>query len=114
MSDVLLSLVIFVGFASSPFIGESALKVHLAEASAQSITNNDGNFIINGVAIESSNKLGLVQHLEKAVGDNTDPHIIIRADNNTKYQNIVTATDTAQQLDYTQLTMVTKEVIRSK
>ena len=42
-------------------------------------------------------------------GDNVDPHIIISADANAEYQNIVTAMDTSQQLGYTRLTLATRQ-----
>ncbi|OUR71959.1 biopolymer transporter ExbD, partial [Methylophaga sp. 41_12_T18] len=52
--------------------------------------------------------------LKRIAGENDDPHIIISADANAEYQNIVTAMDTAQQLGYTRLTLATRQKMTEK
>lgn len=118
MIDVVFLLLLFF-MVSTSFIRESSLKVDLPEATGQTlvaqekavdiIINADGEFIINGVTLNNPSRQQLSAHLKQVVGDNEDPHIIISADANTEYQNIVTAMDTAQQLGYTRLTLATRQ-----
>ncbi len=118
MIDVVFLLLLFF-MVSTSFIRESSLKVDLPEATGQSmieqetpidiIINADGQFLINGITLENPSPEQLSAHLQQAVGINDDPHIIISADSNAEYQNIVTAMDTAQQLGYTRLTLATRQ-----
>ncbi|NQZ53400.1 MAG: biopolymer transporter ExbD [Piscirickettsiaceae bacterium] len=118
MIDVVFLLLLFF-MVSTSFIRESSLKVDLPEATGQSlvaqekavdiIINADGEFIINNVTLDNPSHEQLSAHLKQVVGDNEDPHIIISADANAEYQNIVTAMDTAQQLGYTRLTLATRQ-----
>lgn len=118
MIDVVFLLLLFF-MVSTSFIRESSLKVDLPEATGQSmieqetpidiIINADGQFLINGITLENPSPEQLSAHLQQAVGINDDPHIIISADSNAEYQNIVTAMDIAQQLGYTRLTLATRQ-----
>mgnify|MGYP000618455020 CR=1 FL=1 len=118
MIDVVFLLLLFF-MVSTSFIRESSLKVDLPEASGQAaveqestidiIINADGHFIVNDVTIENPSPEQLSAHLQQAVGDNDDPHIIISADANAEYQHIVTAMDIAQQLGYSRLTLATRQ-----
>ncbi len=118
MIDVVFLLLLFF-MVSTSFIRESSLKVDLPEATGQIIEqqdapidiiiNVDGEFIINGTTLTKPTKKQLQTELKAAVGTIEDPHIIISADANTEYQNIVTAMDIAQQLGYTRLTMATRQ-----
>ena len=118
MIDVVFLLLLFF-MVSTSFIRESSLKVDLPEATGQSmieqetpidiIINANGQFLINGITLENPSPEQLSAHLQQAVGINDDPHIIISADSNAEYQNIVTAMDTAQQLGYTRLTLATRQ-----
>ncbi|RLA00125.1 MAG: biopolymer transporter ExbD, partial [Gammaproteobacteria bacterium] len=106
------------------FIRESSLKVDLPEATGQALVeqeqaidiviNSDGQFVVNTITLDSPSNEQLAAVLKKAVGENTDPHIIISADANAEYQNIVTAMDTAQQLGYTRLTLATRQTTSKK
>lgn len=123
MIDVVFLLLLFF-MVSTSFIRESSLKVDLPEATGQIIEqqdepidiiiNVDGDFIINGTTLTKPTKKQLQIELKAAVGTVEDPHIIISADANTEYQNIVTAMDTAQQLGYTRLTMATRQTTTTK
>ena len=64
---------------------------------------------INGVVLDEPSPEQLSAQLKQAVGETEDPHVIISADANAEYQNIVTAMDTAQQLGYTRLTLATRQ-----
>jgi biopolymer transport protein ExbD len=118
MIDVVFLLLLFF-MVSTSFIRESSLKVDLPEATGQALAeqekaidiviNADGQFIVNTITLDKPSNEQLAAVLKKAVGDNNDPHIIISADANAEYQNIVTAMDTAQQLGYTRLTLATRQ-----
>jgi len=118
MIDVVFLLLLFF-MVSTSFIRESSLKVDLPQATGQAIPeqdlaidiiiNADGQFIINEVTLDSPSSEQLSAHLKQAVGENEDPHIIISADANAEYQNIVTAMDISQQLGYTRLTLATRQ-----
>ena len=118
MIDVVFLLLLFF-MVSTSFIRESSLKVDLPEATGLAlaeqdspidiIINAEGQFTVNGVMLINPSTEQLSAHLEQAVGEIKDPHVIISADANAEYQNIVTAMDTAQQLGYTRLTLATRQ-----
>lgn len=118
MIDVVFLLLLFF-MVSTSFIRESSLKVDLPQATGQAlpeqdlaidiVINADGYFVVNEVTLESPSPDQLSAHLKQAVGENEDPHIIISADANAEYQNIVTAMDVAQQLGYNRLTLATRQ-----
>ncbi len=118
MIDVVFLLLLFF-MVSTSFIRESSLKVDLPEATGLAlaeqdspidiIINAEGQFTVNGVTLINPSTAQLSAHLEQAVGEIEDPHVIISADANAEYQNIVTAMDTAQQLGYTRLTLATRQ-----
>lgn len=119
MIDVVFLLLLFF-MVSTSFIRESSLKVDLPQATGQVlpeqdlaidiVINAEGHFIVNGVTLKTPSLDQLSAHLKQAVGENIDPHIIISADANAEYQNIVTAMDIAQQLGYSRLTLATRQV----
>lgn len=123
MIDVVFLLLLFF-MVSTSFIRESSLKVDLPEASGEAMTeleqtidiiiNVDGDITINDVALQTPSKEQLSAQLKLAAGKNTDPHIIISADADAAYQNIVTAMDSAQQLGYTKLTLATRQKTNDK
>ncbi|MBL4638113.1 MAG: biopolymer transporter ExbD [Proteobacteria bacterium] len=123
MIDVVFLLLLFF-MVSTSFIRESSLKVDLPEATGEAlveqevsidiIINTNGDFIINDVTLLDTSRENIAEVLKKIAGDNDDPHIIISADADTEYQNIVTAMDTAQQLGYTRLTLATRQKMTEK
>jgi len=123
MIDVVFLLLLFF-MVSTSFIRESSLKVDLPEATGQTtaekdkpidiIINADGQFTVNKITLTSPNKEDLSAQLKLAVGENSDPHIIITADAKADYQNIVTAMDSAQQLGYSRLTLATRQKTNEK
>lgn len=118
MIDVVFLLLLFF-MVSTSFIRESSLKVDLPEATGEAmveqetpidiVINAEGNFSINDVRLFDNSREAIAKALKAVAGDNKDPHVIISADANTDYQNIVTAMDTAQQLGYTRLTLATRQ-----
>jgi biopolymer transport protein ExbD len=117
MIDVVFLLLLFF-MVSTSFIRESSLKVDLPQATGQAMPQQlepidivikaDGTLTVNDTVVEIS-PAALSNALQQAAGDNPDPHIIISADANAEYQNIVTAMDSAQQLGYTRLTLATRQ-----
>jgi biopolymer transport protein ExbD len=118
MIDVVFLLLLFF-MVSTSFIRESSLKVDLPEATGQALVeqetpidiviNAEGDFSINDIRLFDNSREALAKALKGIAGDNKDPHVIISADAETDYQNIVTAMDTAQQLGYTRLTLATRQ-----
>ena len=117
MIDVVFLLLLFF-MVSTSFIRESSLKVDLPEATGQALVeqqaidiviNTDGSFIVNDINLGLVSKEQLLDALKIAAGDNSDPHIIISADADTEYQNIVTAMDSAQQLNFVRITLATRQ-----
>jgi len=123
MIDVVFLLLLFF-MVSTSFIRESSLKVDLPEATGEVLVeqevsidiviNTNGDFIINKVTLLDNSRENIAEVLKKIAGDNDDPHVIISADADTEYQNIVTAMDTAQQLGYTRLTLATRQKMTEK
>lgn len=117
MIDVVFLLLLFF-MVSTSFIRESSLKVNLpegtGEASSQQeqtievIINLAGQFTINGTALENPSSEQLYSHLKQAVGELKEPHIIIKADAKTAYQNIVTTMAVVGKLDSARLTLITQ------
>ena len=118
MIDVVFLLLLFF-MVSTSFIRESSLKVDLPEATGEAMVEQetpidivisaDGKFTINETILLDTSRENLSATLKRIAGNNDDPHIIISADANAEYQNIVTAMDTAQQLGYTRLTLATRQ-----
>src|SRR5690606_1582729 len=118
MIDVVFLLLLFF-MVSTSFIHESSLKVNLPQASGEKLTEQpdpvnivikaNGEFLINDqlLAVVDSNSLS--QRLQQIVADTHDPHIIISADADAKYQHIVTAMDTLQHLGYSHLTLAARQ-----
>jgi biopolymer transport protein ExbD len=123
MIDVVFLLLLFF-MVSTSFIRESSLKVDLPEATGEAmveqnepidiIINSAGNFTINQTVLLDNSREAVSEALKAAVGEQADPYIIISADADTDYQNIVTAMDTAQALGYSRLTLATRQKQSSK
>lgn len=116
MIDVVFLLLLFF-MVSTSFIRESSLKVDLPETTGSALVrqeqaidiviNANGQFIINEKILDNPNNEQLAKRLRQVAGDNDDPHIIISADINAIYKNLVIVMDTAQQLGYARLTLAT-------
>ena len=123
MIDVVFLLLLFF-MVSTSFVRESSLKVDLPQATGQTMPQQikpidivikaDGTLTVNDTVVAEISSAELSSALQQAAGDNPDPHIIISADANAEYQNIVTAMDSAQQLGYTRLTLATRQTSAKK
>lgn len=119
MIDVVFLLLLFF-MVSTSFIRESSLKVNLPEGTGETsvsaqqeqiieiIINLNGQFTINGNTLDNPSRKQLFSHLKQAVGELKDPHIIIKADAKTEYQNIVTTMAVVGKLDSARLTLITQ------
>lgn len=118
MIDVVFLLLLFF-MVSTSFIRESSLKVDLPQATGEQleaqeapvdiVINANGEILINDLPVLVNSGDDMRRALKKAVGDNTDPHIIISADAEAAYQRIVTAMDAAQSLGFSRLTLATRQ-----
>lgn len=118
MIDVVFLLLLFF-MVSTSFIRESSLKVDLPQANSERledqeapvdiVINADGEILINNLPVLVNSSDDMRRALKNAVGDNTDPHIIISADAEAAYQRIVTAMDAAQSLGFSRLTLATRQ-----
>ncbi len=118
MIDVVFLLLLFF-MVSTSFIRESSLKVDLPQATGEQleaqeapvdiVINADGEILINNLPVLVNSGDDMRRALKTAVGDNTDPHIIISADAEAAYQRIVTAMDAAQSLGFSRLTLATRQ-----
>lgn len=118
MIDVVFLLLLFF-MVSTSFIRESSLKVDLPQATGEQleaqeapvdiVINANGEILINDLPVMVNSSDDMRQALKTAVGDNTDPHIIISADAEAAYQRIVTAMDAAQSLGFSRLTLATRQ-----
>lgn len=118
MIDVVFLLLLFF-MVSTSFIRETSLKVDLPEATGEKLTEQaepvdiviraNGEVLINELPLAMMTREALQDALRRAVGDTSDPHIIISADAQAEYQHIVTAMDVAQILGYTRLTLATRQ-----
>ncbi|MDT8311185.1 MAG: biopolymer transporter ExbD [Methylophaga sp.] len=119
MIDVVFLLLLFF-MVSTSFIRESALKVDLPQATGEQldaqevlvdiVINANGDMLINDLPVLVNNSDDMRRALKTAVGDSTDPHIIISADAEAAYQRIVTAMDAAQSLGFSRLTLATRQI----
>ncbi len=118
MIDVVFLLLLFF-MVSTSFIRESSLKVDLPQATGEPLAeqeapvdiviNADGEIRINDLPVQINNADDMRRALKTAVGENTDPHIIISADAEAAYQRIVTTMDAAQSLGFSRLTLATRQ-----
>lgn len=118
MIDVVFLLLLFF-VVSTSFVRESSLKVDLPEASGQALVEQEtpidiiirgnGETLVNDIPLVTLSRDALQTTLKNIAGDNSDPHIIISADANAQYQDIVTAMDAAQLLGFTRLTLATRQ-----
>ncbi len=117
--DVVFLLLIFF-MVSTTFTKESQLTIDLPEATAypsrvaekqiEVSIDREGNYGINGVALQA-NELEMLKQavLRISNGDTTIP-MIITADAQTPHQAVVTAMDAAGQLGFVKLSITTQNL----
>lgn len=116
--DVVFLLLIFF-MVTTTFDRQAQLKVKLPEASAsteemQSETiilaiDVKGQYYINDKQLVNTTIKTLKQALIKAMGENKEIPLILKADAKTPHQAVVTAMDAAAQVGLTRLSIATME-----
>ncbi|MBC7204503.1 MAG: biopolymer transporter ExbD [Pusillimonas sp.] len=101
--DILLVILIFLA-ATTSFTRFQQLSITLPRASAQTIdpnplrlvVNKDGLFALNATLIADTSTQGLVEALSNAAGNQAEPVLLINADSQTAYENVVKAMEAAR------------------
>lgn len=116
MIDCLLFLIIFLLLATS-FNHFSRLNITLPEAEgvataeeAKSIevaVQEDGSYLVNGIALSRSNDAALTNMIKQKVGDNRDILFVIAADANATHQSVVRVMDVAGKMGFLNLNIST-------
>lgn len=116
MIDCLLFLIVFLLLATS-FNHFSRLNIILPEAEGVALTeqNNsievavqeDGNYLVNGITLASSNEAELTSMLQQEAGSNRDMLFVIAADANATHQSVVRVMDIAGKLGFLNLNIST-------
>jgi len=115
--DVVLLLLVFF-MVSTSFVRESEINIRLPEASSApvepvevtsleiGITQN-GNYLLNGRLLATSDSRTLQRGIERILGDKRDVDVVIRADAESAYQAAVTAMSVAGELGFTSINLAT-------
>jgi biopolymer transport protein ExbD len=116
--DVVFLLLIFF-MVSTTFQRESELKIELPEASGEAveapvealeiIIDAQGRYFLRGEQVLNEQLPTLKRAIEKALGDQKDPPVIIRADARTPHQAVVRAMDAASQLGLVKMSLATSQ-----
>ena len=114
--DVVLLLLIFF-MVSTTFTKETHFLIALPEASAQArraadlqieiLITQEGNFLVNGVALINREQRTLRSAIGKVSKGDTAIPMVITADSATPHQSVVTAMDVAGQLGFSRLSITT-------
>lgn len=114
--DIVFLLLIFF-MVSTTFQKESELRVQLPEADQKESTqpqrpveiviSADGQYAIGGRTLPDNSMPTLLQSLRKAVGDDREQPLTVRADARTPHQAVVRAMDAAAQLGLSRLSIAT-------
>ncbi|MDN5734382.1 MAG: biopolymer transporter ExbD, partial [Psychrobacter sp.] len=116
MIDCLLFLIVFLLLATS-FNHFSRLNIILPEAEGVALTeqNNtievavqeDGNYLVNGITLASSNEAELTSMLQQEAGSNREMLFVIAADANATHQSVVRVMDVAGKMGFLNLNIST-------
>lgn len=116
MIDCLLFLIIFLLLATS-FNHFSRLNLILPEAegvplveqkdSIEVAVQEDGSYLVNGIALASNSEAELTSLLKQEAGDNRDLLFVIAADANATHQSVVRVMDIAGKLGFLNLNIST-------
>ena len=114
--DVLLTLLMFFVLTST-FVQHSRLQVTLPQASTQDrdmnapaltvMIDRDGRFYVGSDEVLGEGIEVLKQAIARHAGDDRERQQTIRADANTRHQDVVTAMDALGQLGFTRLSIAT-------
>ena len=116
MIDCLLFLIVFLLLATS-FNHFSRLNIILPEAEGVALTEGknsievavqeDGSYLVNGIALASSNEAELTSMLQQEAGSNRDMLFVIAADANATHQSVVRVMDIAGKLGFLNINIST-------
>lgn len=116
MIDCLLFLIVFLLIATS-FNQFSRINIVLPEAEGVEVaTSNkqieiavqeDGSYLVNGVALGSSTEAELINMIQQETGDNRELLFVIAADANATHQAVVRVMDVAGKLGFVNINIST-------
>lgn len=116
MIDCLLFLIVFLLLATS-FNHFSRINIVLPEAEGVSVSEEasqvevavqeDGSYLVNGLALADSSEAELVNMLQQEVGENRDLLFVIAADANATHQAVVLVMDVAGKMGFVNLNIST-------
>lgn len=116
MIDCLLFLIVFLLLATS-FNHFSRLNIVLPDAEGVEITEQtdqievavqeDGTYLVNGIALGASNEAELTNMLQQEAGSNRDLLFVIAADANATHQSVVRVMDVAGKMGFLNLNIST-------
>lgn len=116
MIDCLLFLIVFLLLATS-FNHFSRINIILPEAEGIAITEKDkqievavqedGSYLVNGIALGSSSEAELINMLQQEAGQNRELLFVIAADANATHQAVVRVMDVAGKLGFVNLNIST-------
>lgn len=114
--DVVFLLLIFF-MVSTTFVRESNIALELPRADSgtepdeqtalEIRVSRDGSFAVNGQVLLTSDQDSLMQALREVAGGDFERPLTIRADARSSHQDVVTAMDSARQLRFRSLRIVT-------
>ena len=116
MIDCLLFLIVFLLLATS-FNHFSRLNIVLPEAEGVEVTDKtknievavqeDGSYLVNGVALASNGEAELINMLKQEAGSDRDMLFVIAADANATHQSVVRVMDVAGKMGFLNLNIST-------
>jgi biopolymer transport protein ExbD len=115
--DVLLVLVLFF-MVSTTFMRETEIALRLPQADAAAApaergemleitVTRDGNSLVDGRALRNNEQRTLRAAIEALAGERRDMPVVIRGDADANLQSVITAMETAGQLGFVDLDIVT-------
>lgn len=116
MIDCLLFLIVFLLLATS-FNHFSRINIVLPEAEGVEVTHDgkqieiavqeDGSYLVNGIALGSSTEAELINMIQQEAGSNRELLFVIAADANATHQSVVRAMDVAGKLGFVNINIST-------
>lgn len=116
MIDCLLFLIVFLLVATS-FNHFSRINIVLPEATGMEVINEgkqievavqeDGSYLVNGIALAANNENELVNLIRQEAGDDRKMLFVIAADANATHQAVVRVMDVAGKLGFSNLNIST-------
>ncbi len=116
--DVVFILLLFF-MVTTTFNRHSELRIDLPEASSESqpeqqkqleiAIDASGTYFVNGQRMVNTKAETLLLALRKAIGNDKEVPVSIRADAKTPHQSVITAMDAASKLGLTKMSIATTE-----